>query len=339
MLWIYVLNLVINHPPKKAFKTATLMKNDYSQVHPQLRTISRMIPPLSFSKKNHGLVNFFMCLIPGIRPIDGIDIENIFIPRMDGEGKLRLRIYRPETNNASGSLLLWLHGGGYIIGKPEMDDWNCAEYTRVLGITVVSVDYRLAPQYPFPAALQDSQSALKWVVANSEKYKVYPNRIAIGGKSAGAGLAAALAQLTHDQQDIKLACQLLVYPRLDDRTSLKTDLDDSNNLTWDLKSNRYGWESYLGKLHAAEDVPAYAVPARRMDLSGLPATWIGVGSLDIFHDEDVSYARKLVEGGVECKLEVVPGAFHGFDVINRKLPVVQDFRKSQMAALKKYLFS
>lgn len=162
-------------------------------------------------------------------------------------------------------------------------------------------------------------------------------RIAIGGASAGGGLAAALVQLAHDRQEIKPVFQLLVYPMLDDRTVLRTDIDDGNNITWSQKSNQFGWESYLGMECGAEDVPAYSVPARREDLSGLPPAWIGVGALDVFHDEDVSYAQRLKACGVECETDVIPGAFHGFDVFDSQIPIVRDFRKSQIAALKKYL--
>jgi len=152
-------------------------------------------------------------------------------------------------------------------------------------------------------------------------------------------LAAALSQLAHDRQEVKVVFQLLVYPMLDDRTVLRTDIDDSSNITWSQKSNRYGWESYLGKQCGADDVPAYSVPAHREDLTGLPKTWIGVGTLDIFHDEDVTYAKMLKDCGIECEIDIVSGAFHGFDVFDPQVPIVQNFRKAQIAALKKYLVS
>ncbi len=313
------------------------MKNDFSKVHPELQQFAKNTPTISFSKKNLWLINILMRFVPSPKTPEDVLIENVFIPVHDNRRNIRLRIYKSESIDRPAPILLWLHGGGYVMGRPEMDDWICAEYVRELGITVVSLDYRLAPRYPFPAALDDCFSALKWVSSNSRMLNTDSNHIAIGGNSAGGGLAASLAQLVHDQGDIKVAFQLLVYPMLDDRTILRVDIDGSANVTWDHKSNRFGWESYLGRKCATEDVPVYSVPARRTDLSGLPPAWIGVGSMDIFHDEDVAYARKLKECNVECELEIVPGAFHGFDVFNPRLPVVQDFRKSQMAALKKYL--
>ena len=220
-----------------------------------------------------------------------------------------------------------------------MDDRSCVQYVRELGSSVVSVDYRCAPKPPFPAGLEDSYSALKWVVSHSDQLGVDAKRIGIGGASAGGGLAAALVQLAYDRQEIKPVFQLLVYPMLDDRTVLRADIDDSNNFTWTQKSNRFGWESYLRQECGVEAVPAYSVPARRTDLSGLPPAWIGVGTLDVFHDEDVAYAQRLKACGIECDIDVVPGAFHGFDVFDPQVPIVQDFRKSQIAALRKYLFS
>lgn len=219
-----------------------------------------------------------------------------------------------------------------------MDDFTCAQYSRESGIAVVSVDYRYAPEHPFPTGLEDCYSALKWVDSHSQQLGVDAKHIAIGGGSAGGGLAAALAQLAHDRKEIKPVFQLLVYPMLDDRTALRVDIDDSNNRAWSQKSNRFGWESYLGKNIGAEDLPEYSAPARRKDLSGLPPAWIGVGTLDVFHDEDVAYAQLLKACGVECELYIVPGAFHGFDMADARLSIVRDFRKSQLTALKKYLF-
>ena len=216
-----------------------------------------------------------------------------------------------------------------------MDDRNCIDYVRRAGMVIVSVDYRCAPKHPFPAGLDDCAAALSWMVSHAAQLGIDPTCIAVGGVSAGGGLAAALAQLAHDQLEIKPIFQLLVYPMLDDRTVLRAEIDDSLNVTWDQKSNRFGWESYLGRQCGAQDVPQYAVPARRADLAGLPPAWIGVGSLDIFHAEDVVYAQRLKESGIECEMKVVQGAFHGFDVFNPKLPVVQDFRQSQILALKK----
>jgi acetyl esterase/lipase len=303
-----------------------------------LQQIAKMSPTISFSKMNLWLIHLIMHLTPAPKTPADIHIENIFIPGQDARTKIRLRIYQPKSIAAPTPVLIWLHGGGYIMGNPEMDDPGCAQYVRELGISIVSVDYRCAPKHCFPAGLEDSYSALKWVEAHSQQLGIDTKRIAVGGASAGGGLAAALVQLAHDRPGIKPVFQILVYPMLDDRTVLRADIDDRNNFTWSQKSNRFGWESYLGRKCGEKDVAEYSVPARRADLSGLPQTWIGVGTVDIFHDEDVAYAQRLKECGTECEIYIVPGAFHGFDVLHPQVPIVQEFRKSQITALKKYLF-
>jgi acetyl esterase/lipase len=314
------------------------MKNKYLKVHPELRQVAGKSPSLSFSKINIWFFRMVMSLMPPPKTLEDILVENIRITGQEDRNKIRLRIYKPKSSSAPAPVLLWFHGGGYVMGQPEMDDPACVQYVRASGLSIVSVDYRYAPKHPFPAGLEDGYTALKWVGSHSQQLGIDANRIAIGGESAGGGLAAALVQLACDRQEIKPVFQLLVYPMLDDRTVLRADIDDSNSPAWNQKSNRFGWESYLGTKCGAEDVPAYSVPARRADLSGLPPAWIGVGTLDVFHDEDVAYAQRLKEGGIECELYIVPGAFHGFDVFDPHLPMVQDFRKSQISALIKYLF-
>ena len=314
------------------------MNDRVSRIHPELQPSAKRFPRIVYSRKTVWLFRLLTRLMPSPREIEGLHVENVFIPRQDSRTTIRLRTYKPGSIDAPTPALIWIHGGGYLIGKPEQDDGSCAQFVRKLGITVISVDYRLSPQYPFPAALDDCYSALQWATSHSEQSGIDPTRIAVGGASAGGGLAAALAQFAHDRKEIEPAFQLLVYPMLDDRTVLRTDIDDSQNITWDHESNRFGWESYLGRECGAEEVPAYSVPARRTDLAGLPPAWIGVGDLDIFHDEDVAYAQRLKECGVECDIDIVPGAFHGFDVFGAQIPVVQEFRRLQTAALKKRLF-
>lgn len=314
------------------------MTDRFPRVRPELQPSAKMSPKVDYSRGNIWLFNLLMRLLPPSRALKDLHVGNIIIPRKDGRKKLRLRVYKPKSVDAPTPVLLWMHGGGYVMGRPEQDDASCAQFVHELGITVVSVDYRCAPKHPFPAGLDDCHSALEWVSTHAQELNIDPRRIAVGGNSAGGGLAAALAQLAHDQKETVPVFQLLVYPMLDDRTVLRTEIDDSQNVTWNHKSNRFGWESYLGQACGAEEVPAYSVPARRMDLSGLPPAWIGVGDLDIFHAEDVAYTQRLNDCGVECDIEIVPGAFHGFDVFDPQIPVVQEFRRSQMAVLRKHMF-
>lgn len=271
------------------------------------------------------------------QPAD-LRVEDIHIPRPEGAGRIRLRLYRPKKQSGVAPVLLWLHGGGYILGKPEQDEAWCCQVARELGMGVVSVDYRCAPEHPFPAGLEDSYAALQWISAQGGTQGLDARRIAIGGASAGGGLAAALVQFAHDRGNIPVRFQLLVYPMLDDRTVLRGEMGNQGKFVWTQASNRFGWESYLKQSCGAVDAPVHAVPARRADLNGLSPAWIGVGTLDLFHDEDLAYAQRLNACGVACEVEIVPGAFHGFDAIGSSVHLVQNFRHSQIMALKKHLF-
>lgn len=310
------------------------MSPDDSRLHPELRF---KLPRLSFTARTLQLTRVLMRAQRPPRLPDDVCVENISIPGLAEQTRLRVRVYRPRSLTAPAPVLLWLHGGGFIMGKPEIDDAACYEYAHTVGLVVVSVDYRYAPEHPFPAALDDSYAAWQWIAVQAARLNIDVQRAAIGGQSAGGGLAAALVQLAHDRAEIKPAFQLLIYPMLDDRTVDRTDIDPCGHFMWNQASNRFGWESYLRQSCGAATVPAYAVPARRADLTGLPPAWIGVGTLDLFHDEDVAYAQRLIECGVACDVLVVPGAYHGFDVVAPRTAVVGDFRRAQLAALQKYL--
>ena len=227
-------------------------------------------------------------------------------------GDVRVLVYRPHGVAAPTPVLLWLHGGGFVMGRPEVDHQHSSWLATELGVVVVSVDYRLAPEHPFPAGLDDASAALVWTHENAGRLGIDPARIAVGGASAGAGLAAALAQRSHDDGRVPVAFQLLVYPMLDDRTPVGQH-GRRPWLVWTAASNRFGWSSYLGRPAGGADAPPYAAAARRADLSGLPPAWIGVSDVDQFHDEAVRYAERLESAGVPCGLHVEPGMFHGAD--------------------------
>lgn len=235
-----------------------------------------------------------------------------------------VRVQRPDSQDGATAALLWIHGGGYVLGRGAQDDGLCRRFSRELGITVGSVDYRLAPEHPYPAALEDCYAAL---LRLAELPGVDATRIAIGGASAGGGLAAALALLARDRGEVTPVLQLLSYPMLDDRSAALPPNRDYR--LWSPASNAFGWKSYLGGAD-----PAGAVPARRDDLAGLAPAWIGVGTLDLFHDEDLAYARRLQEAGVPCELEIVDGAFHGFDLLVPKAGVSQAYFAGQCASLR-----
>lgn len=312
------------------------MARNYTTVHPELRRRAKTFPRIPFNRWNVGLFQWLTRLQPESKAPDDIQVDQIYVQSQE-QHQVRLRLYRPKAINPGAPVLLWMHGGGLIIGSPEQNDRAMFHIVRHAECVVVSVDYRLAPNHPFPTPLDDCYAALKWVHAHAETVGIDPNRIAIGGESAGGGLAASLVQLAHDRGEIHPLFQLLIYPMLDDRSAIRTDVAQVELLTWTPQNNRFGWESYLGHACGFDDVPPYAVPARREELTGLPPTWIGVGTLDLFYDENVAYARKLQRDGVDCELVVIEGAFHGFDQFDHDLPVVQAFRQSQIEALRKRL--
>lgn len=289
--------------------------------HPELRRAARLIPKQVINPVTMPMVRMATRALWRRVPKD---VEALTLA--SGVG---VRLFRPEGMTTPGSALLWIHGGGYVIGHAAQDDELCRRYSRQLGITVASVDYRLAPEHPYPIPLEDCYSALTWL---TELPSVDPARVAIGGASAGGGLAAALALLARDRGEVTPVAQLLVYPMLDDRTVDRRGLDNPGLRLWNHSSNKFGWSAYLGDAD-----PEIAVPARRQDLSGLPPAWMGVGTFDLFHDEDIAYAERLTAAGVPCEVEVVDGAFHGFDGILPKAEVSQRFFASQCAMLRQAL--
>ncbi|MFJ9248534.1 alpha/beta hydrolase [Streptomyces sp. NPDC101776] len=238
-------------------------------------------------------------------PAEGVGIRDVDL----GE---RIRVYTPAAGG-SGAALLWVHGGGYLIGDVVQDDAFCSATSHELGITVVSANYRLAPEHPFPAALDDTADAWRWLQASAGDLGVDQKRVVIGGSSAGAGLAACLVQRLHDEGGVQPVGQWLFSPMLDDRTAARRELDPVRHRVWDNASNRIGWAAYLGTGPGGPQAPDHAVAARRADLSGLPPAWISVGDIDLFADECRTYAERLRDAGVDCAFDLVPGAPHGLE--------------------------
>lgn len=292
-----------------------------SRFHPDLRRAARLLPKQVITPVTLPMVRMVTRRMWQRVPRD---VETLTLP-----AGVDVWLYRPPGATGKGPALLWIHGGGFLIGHPGQDDQLCRRFARRLGVTVASVDYRLAPEHAYPRPVEDCYSALTWLAALPS---VDPDRIAIGGASAGGGLAASLALLARDRGDLAPAAQLLVYPMLDDRTVNRRELDNPGHRLWNQSSNKFGWAAYLGDAD-----PAVAVPARREDLAGLPPAWVGVGDLDLFHDEDLAYAERLRAAGVPCDVEVVEGAFHGFDGIVPKASVSQQFFDSQCAMLQRAL--
>jgi acetyl esterase/lipase len=294
---------------------------DLQDFHPDLRRVARWLPRGGISGRTLKAVR----LLSGLQsrlPSRGVEVRPV--------GAVSVRVHRPPSADGPLPALLWIHGGGYVMGSATQDDSVCRRFVQALGIIVVAVDYRLAPEHAYPVPLHDCHDALAWLAHLPE---VDATRIAVGGASAGGGLAAALALLARERGEVGVAFQLLAYPMLDDRTTSKVDDHDGSRRLWNAKANHFGWQSYLGQAPGHAGVDALAAPARSPDLSGLPPAWVGVGTLDLFYEEDVAYAERLNAAGVVCELDVVQGAFHGFDAVRPKAGVSEGFRASQIAAL------
>ncbi|NCG39748.1 MAG: alpha/beta hydrolase fold domain-containing protein [Actinobacteria bacterium] len=260
---------------------------------------------------------------------------DIYVPGPPGEADVRLRVHKNVDSRESQPCLFWMHGGGYVLGTPEQDDLRFDRWCQRFGLTGVAVQYRLAPENPYPAGLNDAYAGLKWLKNNGEEIGVDSTRIGIGGPSAGAGLAAALGLLVRDRAEMTVDYQLLIYPMLDDkRASVTANWDVP---IWNPESNEFGWRSYLGNLFDTDDVPTYAAPSRENDLSGLPPTYVMVGTLDGFADEDIAYAQRLNQCGVDTELHVYSGAPHGFDGFAGNAPVARRARQDINAWLEKRL--
>jgi acetyl esterase/lipase len=271
----------------------------------------------------------------GIKPQPGVAVTE---HRIGSDSALRVFVTTPLQLNGPAPALLYLHGGALVLGSPEFElPLSIAPVARELNAVVIAPKYRLAPEYPFPAAFEDAMQTLYWMRENAHELGIDADRITVFGGSAGGGLAAAIAQRCHDEA-IALRAQTLIYPMLDDRTVLKQDVLSRRWMMNTPKSILFGWTAYLGrKPSLVDDPPQYAVPARRSDLSGLAPAWVGVGELDLFHDEAVAYADRLKAAGVPCELVTVPGMYHGADGLMPEVPSMKEFRRSMLDHVRAHL--
>jgi acetyl esterase/lipase len=310
-----------------------------SAFHPELRARAQWLPNIPATSTTVRALQWLSSLPTPARKTPGVTLEVRTIAGPPGAGPVSVRVFRPEGLRSPAPALLWMHGGGFVLGNPAQDDGDNARLAKELGIVVVAPRYRLAPQNPFPAPLEDCYAALTWIDREGVSLGVDRARVAIGGASAGGGLTAGLALMARDREGPKPVFQLLRYPMLDDRTTLRDDIDERNFRLWNQRNNRFGWSSYLGARPGVDGISVYAAPARCESLAGVAPAWLGIGTLDLFHDEDLAYARALRAAGVPCALDVVDGGYHAFDVVSPDAKVVRRFRASQTEALRAALFA
>jgi acetyl esterase/lipase len=266
----------------------------------------------------------------------GVISKDRKIPGSPGAPELPLRIYQAEKKVGVTPILLWMHGGGYVVGDMELDDLLCRQLALAGQSSVASVNYRRAPEHPYPIPLEDCYAALKWLAAQADKLQIDNSRICIGGASAGGGLAAGLALLARDRAEIDLGWQLLLYPMIDDRNTQLPSEGFPDTLIWTRKMNHAGWRAYLGHEPGSREVEPYASPARADNLEGLAPAFIGTGDLDLFAEEGLIYARKLVAAGVPTEVHVYPGAPHAFDgMVAPEAEISKKFRNDILWAFKR----
>ena len=273
----------------------------------------------------------------GAPDLPNVRKEDWLVPGPVGGPEVLVRIYRPTEPASTLPGLLWMHGGGYVIGSLEQEDFTVQHLALEAGCVVVSVAYRQAPEHPFPAPLEDCYAALRWLAASAADLQIDPARLAVGGASAGGGLAAALALLARDRREVRLAFQLLVSPMLDDRNVTPSSREITDPRVWNREANLFGWRAYVGKNAGGEDVSPYAAPARAADLAGLPPAYLPVGAQDLFLDENIAYAQRLIKAGVHAELHVYPGAFHGSEGYAPTAALSRRFTADRSEALRRAL--
>lgn len=286
-------------------------------VDPEIMPLLEMIPPLDLNAETLAQTRAALAQmnVP-IPDFPSVSVAERRVPGPQGAPDVRILTYFPKNATGPVPALFWIHGGGYVLGNADQADLQLKTVVSTIGCAAVAVDYRLAPETPHPGPVEDCYAALKWLYTNATDLGVDASRIAIGGDSAGGGLAAGLGLLTRDRGEVPFIFQLLIYPMLDDRTVTATDPHPyTGEYVWTPAANHFGWASLLGQEPGSAGVSPYAAAARAENLAGLPSTFISVGALDLFLEEDMEYARRLIRAGVPTELHIYPGAFHGFPMI------------------------
>jgi acetyl esterase/lipase len=275
---------------------------------PEIREAVHDIPEFVFSAETVPMMRQNAVFVPVATP----DIDRTELTT-GPDGGVTMTMLRPRDAVGDLPVLYWMHGGGLVFGNRFMDDSRLAEWSRSLTCVCISVEYQLAPEAPYPAPIDDCDEGLRYIFDHAAELRLDKRHIGVGGRSAGGGLAAALALRWRGRGDGHVAFQYLEYPMLDDRMNTPSSQVDGLPL-WSRESNAYGWRAYLSDLHGTDQVPPDAVPARAAELAGLPATFITVGTADCLRDESIDYAARLCRAGVSTELHVYAGAVHGFDM-------------------------
>jgi len=299
---------------------------DYNRIDPELLPALETFPALDLNRGNIAKMRDLLNAAP--RPTSSVDVLSDKKTIDTEDGNVDVYIYR-KNDQPNQPAVLWIHGGGYLIGSPEderakiiADHCNC---------TVFSVDYRLAPEHPFPAGPNDCYATLAWIMNDAEALGIDKNRVAMGGASAGSGMAAGVALMNRDRDNFPLRLQLLLYPMIDNLHATDSGKFE-NHPVWKQSTSFNAWEMYLDGV-PGEDASPYAAATRATDLSGLPPAYICVGSEDLFRDENIEYAQRLLRADVPCEFSIFPGLYHGADSFVPNAKVSRRLNQSFLHAL------
>lgn len=285
------------------------------KLNPEVKEWFALLPEVIYTRENLSskrkeMDDMFAGMVAALPANNAVLTSERSIPGMAGNPDVRVKIYEPKGKDTVLPGVLYIHGGGYILGSADMMDPSLQQLVLEINCVIVSVDYRLAPEHPYPAAIEDCYAALQWFAEHAEELGVDVSRIAVVGPSAGGGLTAAVSLMARDRKGPAIRFQMPLYPMLDDRSTTRSSKEITDERVWTGAKNQLAWNLYLGE--TGEGSP-YAAPARAEDLSGLPPTYTCVGDLDPFRDETLDYVSRLTQAGVPTEFHLYPGCFHGFE--------------------------
>ncbi|MEM6326414.1 MAG: alpha/beta hydrolase [Bacteroidota bacterium] len=308
---------------------ARLEPESRAALEEMLKVLPGGLQALPIPERRVALAAISKHLSASIPPSEDVIVEDRTIPGPSGAPEIPIRVYRPQTVSDAHPAILYIHGGGMVVGDLETGDMGCRTFCAQLGALVVNIEYRLAPEYPYPAPVEDCYAGLTWMTDHARSLGIDSNRIAIYGESAGGGLTIGTALMALDREGPRPCFVMAIYPMLDDRNITPSSHQITAIGVWDRAANMEAWDAYLG----GQEADHYAAPSRRTDATGFPPTFIDVGTEDAFRDEDIAFASTLLASGVPTELHVYPGAFHGSEQLAPMSPLNQRILHRRLEAL------
>jgi acetyl esterase/lipase len=310
------------------------------RIDPEFLDAYSEMSPLDLEKNGlDGYRGYFTSLVgsPDLPSDPAVEVYDTGFPVSDSEEQIRIRIYKPIKLDENAPGIYWIHGGGFLFGVPEQDEAQSIRWAKEVGAVVAAVEYRKAPEHPYPVPLEDAYAGLVWFSEQAESLGVDKNRIAVAGASAGGNLAAAVALLARDRGGPTLAFQMPLYPMIDDRFMTPASHEDFGNKVWNNTDNAFAWKLYLGDISGTDQVTQYMAPARAENLSGLPPAYSCVGTVDPFRDDAINYMARLSQSGAAVEFHLYPRAFHAFEALVPDANYSKAAKDEYVSVLKKAL--